>query len=57
MSVQEYNINRYDYKNGIISDTNSYYFRKNAPPQTFNLFLDTAQTYYPEPIQNLVEYI
>ena len=33
ISVQEYNINRYDYKkNGILSEVNSHYFRKNAPP-------------------------
>ena len=30
--VQEYNINRYDYKNRIISEANSYYLRKSAPP-------------------------
>ena len=56
MPVQECNINRYDYKkSGIISEANSYYFRKSAPPQTFNLVLDTPQTYRPEPIQNQVE--
>ena len=33
ISVQEYNINRYDYKkNGILSEVTSHYFRKNAPP-------------------------
>ena len=31
MSVQEYNINKYDYKNAI-SEANSYYFHKSAPP-------------------------
>ena len=32
MPVQEYNINRYDSKNRIISEVNYYHFHKNAPP-------------------------
>ena len=32
ISVQEYNINRYDYKKIRISEANSYDFGKNAPP-------------------------
>ena len=50
MSVHKYNINRYGYKNGKISDVNFYYFRKNVPPQPFNLVLNTPQKYCPEPI-------
>ena len=50
MSVQEYNINGYNYKNMEYSPRLILtIFVKNAPPQTFNLVLDTPQTYHSEP--------
>ena len=50
MSVQEYNINRGNYKNMEYSPRLILtIFVKNTPPQTFNLVLDTPQTYHLEP--------